>query len=149
IGQGHTSYGRFAEGRGVNLWAYLPEGTRSFPVDARQTEKRYKLVTPLGKSDMMGRSIIEAMTIEDLAKGVAPEVEGIPDPNVPYEMYPPFEYTGHKWGMTVDVNSCTGCSACVAACYAENNIGVEGKDNVALGRIMSWIRIERFIPRAE
>ena len=38
------------------------KGTRSLPVDARQTEKRYKLVTPLGKSDMMGRSIIEAMS---------------------------------------------------------------------------------------
>ena len=149
IGQGHSSYGRYAQGRGVNLWAYLPESSRGVAVEARKIEKQYKLVTPLGKSDMMGRSIIETMTVEDLAKGVMPEVEGAPHLDVPYEMYAPFEYTGHKWGMTIDVNSCTGCSACVAACYAENNIGVEGKDNVALGRIMSWIRVERFIPREE
>lgn len=149
IGQGHSSYGRYAKGRGANLWAYLPEGTRSLGVQARKTEKRYQLVTPIGKGDMMGRPIIEAMSIGDLAKGIVPEVEGELHLNVPHEMYEPFQYTGHKWGMTVDVNSCTGCSACVAACYAENNIGVEGKDNVALGRIMSWIRVERFIPRAE
>jgi molybdopterin-containing oxidoreductase family iron-sulfur binding subunit len=149
IGQGHSSYGRYAAGRGANLWAYLPEGRRSLGVQARKTEKRYQLVTPMGKGDMMGRSIIEAMSIGDLVKGVVPEVEGVPHLDVPHEMYEPFRYTGHKWGMTVDVNSCTGCSACVAACYAENNIGVEGKDNVGLGRIMSWIRVERFIPRAQ
>ena len=64
IGQGHVSYGRYASGRGVNLWAYLPEGARSIAVRARKTEKQYKLVTPMGKSDMMGRSIIEAMSVE-------------------------------------------------------------------------------------
>ena len=49
--------------------------------------------------------------------------------------------------MTIDVNSCTGCSACVAACYAENNVQVVGRENVSIGRIMSWIRVERFFPR--
>jgi anaerobic selenocysteine-containing dehydrogenase/Fe-S-cluster-containing dehydrogenase component len=149
IGQGHTSYGRFAKGRGVNLWAFLPERMRNIPVTVRLTEKRNKLITPMGKSDMMGRSIIEAMSVDDLVKGVAPEVEGEPHLDVPYEMYDAHPYPGHKWGMTIDVNSCTGCSACVAACYAENNIPVVGKDQVDGGRIMSWLRIERFIPNAE
>ena len=121
------------------------------PVRARKTEKQYKLVTPLGKSDMMGRSIIEAMSVEQLANGIKPAIELEQEedtPKLPYEMYDRLAYAGHKWGMTIDVNSCTGCSACVAACYAENNFPLVGKEKVDKGRMMSWIRVERFIPRA-
>src|SRR5208282_757552 len=64
-------------------------------------------------------------------------------------MYTPWKYPGHKWGMTIDVNACTGCSACVTACYAENNIPWVGKEGVDNGRIMSWIRIERYFPEAK
>ncbi len=151
IGQGHTAYGRYAKGRGVNLWEYLPAGSRAVPVTVRVLEKQYKIVTPLGKSDMMGRSIVEAMSVEELAAGRQPEIvreEEADTPKTAYEMYDPWKYPGHKWGMTVDVQACTGCSACVAACYAENNLPVGGKFEVDRGRIMSWIRIERFIPTA-
>jgi anaerobic selenocysteine-containing dehydrogenase/Fe-S-cluster-containing dehydrogenase component len=143
FGQGHSAYGRYAKGRGVNAFSLLMPGTLSATVKVRATGTKGQLVTPLFSEDMMGRNIVEAMSIEDLARGVTPEREKVPGP---YEMYSAFKYPTHKWGMTIDVNACVGCSACVAACYAENNLAVVGKDGVASGRIMSWMRIERYAP---
>jgi len=151
LGQGHSEYGRYARNRGVNLWSFLPEGARSVPIQVRMTEKRHMLVTPLGNSNMMGRSIIEAMSLEELASGRQPEIareSAEQMPQGPYEMYDPIPYPGHKWGMTIDVNACTGCSACVAACYAENNLAIVGRERVHEGHIMSWLRIESFIPQS-
>jgi Fe-S-cluster-containing dehydrogenase component len=85
------------------------------------------------------------MSIEELANRVVPE-EKEQEVRGPYEFYPNWEYPVHQWGMTIDVNACTGCSACVTACYAENNLAVVGKEGVDNGRIMSWIRIERYFP---
>jgi molybdopterin-containing oxidoreductase family iron-sulfur binding subunit len=60
-------------------------------------------------------------------------------------MYPPHDHKDYRWGMAINLSSCTGCGACVAACYAENNIPVVGKERVAQGRHMAWLRIERYM----
>jgi len=60
------------------------------------------------------------------------------------DFYPPHDHDKYRWAMVVDLDKCIGCAACSAACYAENNIGIVGKDRIIEGREMSWLRVERY-----
>jgi molybdopterin-containing oxidoreductase family iron-sulfur binding subunit len=60
------------------------------------------------------------------------------------DFYPPHDHEDYRWAMVVDLDRCIGCNACAGACYAENNLGVVGEDQVINGREMSWMHIERY-----
>ena len=61
------------------------------------------------------------------------------------QMYPPPRHPDHRWAMAIDLDRCTGCEACVVACFAENNVPVMGAEAAVLGRYMGWLRIERYL----
>ncbi|MEM7588803.1 MAG: 4Fe-4S dicluster domain-containing protein [Myxococcota bacterium] len=63
---------------------------------------------------------------------------------VPLQLHKSWEYKGNKWGMVIDLTSCIGCGACVTACQAENNTPVVGREQVMRGRILHWIRVDRY-----
>ncbi len=92
------------------------------------------------------RGIIRYATLEDFKANpnFAHEGEGREKIEMGTSLFPNWTYTENKWGMSIDLNSCVGCNACIVSCYAENNIAVVGKQQVRIGRNMQWLRIDTY-----
>jgi MoCo/4Fe-4S cofactor protein with predicted Tat translocation signal len=106
-----------------------------------QYEGRKEVVREYALNDLKKQPKILADERHKLAEDYA---KGTGDYRVEGTLYPDYPYPGAKWGMSIDLNSCTGCGACTIACTAENNVSVVGKSEVLRAHEMSWLRIDRY-----
>ncbi len=140
---------RVAHGAGVNASVLQTVACPYFLNGAvvTKTDGSRPLANTQEHHSMEGRDHFREGTVERFAKEPAfAKSMGI-DSHIPpnISLYRPPPMTApHQWGMTIDLNLCTGCNVCTVACQAENNIPIVGKEQVINGREMHWIRIDRY-----
>ncbi len=146
VGYGRTKAGRVGNGAGFNTYALRGSAAPWYgAATITKTGDTYDLVGTQDHWSIEGRNIIRSATLEEFkAKPTfVKEMEHLKlDQRI--SLYADKEYQGDQWGMAIDMNACTGCSACIIACVAENNIPVVGKDQVKRNREMHWLRIDRY-----
>jgi len=146
FGYGRTRAGKVADGVGFDAYALRTTEAPWQDTVAKITRKSrgYKFANTQHTQTMEERDPFRVATYAEFHEN--PEFARPEDRRVPTDLtlFPQWNYNQHKWGMSIDLNSCTGCHACTIACQAENNISVVGKEEVAKGRHMNWLRVDRY-----
>lgn len=148
LGYGREKVGRVGTAAGANAYKLRATANTGFAVNvqAAKANEMYLLVRTQDDPDgdtQHGRPIAQEATLKQFteAPAFAQHVHGPPVES----LFPDWDYSkGYQWGMTIDLNQCTGCNACLVACFTENNIPMVGKDMVNRGREMHWIRLDRY-----
>lgn len=171
LGYGRSHAGRVGSGVGFDAFTVRSSKAPGFDSGVRLNKlgRTFPLSATQEHGSMEGRPIVRESTLSELqSKSTAgekpaesahagdspqaPKGGGVPAALGVFEEEPHHfslwkEHTydrGHQWGMTIDLNSCIGCNACMVACQSENNVPVVGKIQVAKGREMHWIRVDRY-----
>ncbi len=145
-GQGHQQLGEIANGVGVNPFFLLSLTGDNMPeVSIEKTGKNKPLLYLNATKDQHDRELLQHEKLEAIQNKTAKTEEmNWPMPRgytKEGDLYKGHEHKDHRWGMVIDLQSCIGCKACEAACYAENNIPVVGRENCWEGREMSWLKV--------
>jgi molybdopterin-containing oxidoreductase family iron-sulfur binding subunit len=162
LGYGRTKAGRVADGIGVNAYPLvrMVNGSLSYALsDVKfeiQWDENYQLAQTQTYNTYMGReSVIQETSLDKFNDGTFleerfkpktktwREESGISDPEK-ITLWKNYDYNNHHWGMSIDLNTCIGCAACVVACSVENNVAVVGRQEVINRREMQWLRIDRY-----
>ena len=146
LGQGHTAGGRYASGRNGNVMALLPATAEplsgglpflSTRVTVTPRDVRRRVTTTQGSPRQFQPDVAQSVPAG------APAASQLAD-RPQASLYPEHTHPEHRWGMAIDLNACFGCNACVAACYAENNVPIVGSDQADRGRSLAWLQVERY-----
>src|SRR5437667_8406453 len=152
-GYGRDRAGRVGSGPGLNAYEIRTSGApwSASGVEVRKTGAQYQLAATQVHFSMEGRDILRESSVEEYLKEkdrLREELEQQKKELHELSLYQDFDYKnqglGYAWGMSIDLNSCVGCNACMIACQSENNIPIVGKEQVSRSREMHWIRVDAY-----
>lgn len=146
LGWGRKRAGKHALGAGFDVYPLRTSEAPHFSAGVQLTKlgTRYPLSQTQEHDVMEGRPLALDATLDAYRAQPSFGQQRSPEPSAA-PLWKTQDYSqGPQWGMTIDLNRCVGCSACVVACQAENNVPVVGKDQVARGRSMAWLRLDRY-----
>jgi molybdopterin-containing oxidoreductase family iron-sulfur binding subunit len=146
LGYGRTQAGKAGNNIGVNAYPFVSFEGGTFQylagdVNIQKLAGKVEFASTQRHHTLDGRELIKELTLADLATGHAGQAAVGHESRSIWRDHP---YGEHKWGMVVDLNACTGCSACLLSCQAENNVPVVGRDEVLRQREMHWMRLDRY-----